>query len=239
MGESRLHGEERAASELIGSNGERIYSLNELSNKQQFQAKRIAEENAAALAKAAERAEKEPPKSTVFDMDYYGVSLRSARRKAGFSRAEEFCKTVSTWTGVVVNKETLYRIEQGVQPPTVEQVIAFGIILFRGSGGDGVVRRLELARCFTPYAEFLSKQSSDLDRVMTYDGHSMRHDKLEPGSPYDDGASFIDEYYQSNLDTSDPFDRSEAFVAWDPVEHGLPETVVRMPDGMLVDLGEF
>ena len=63
-----------------------------------------------------------------FDDELYGVMLRHQRRKK-YKRAEDFCREVCDRTGIQINKECLYRIENGKQPPTVKQYVAFGCIL--------------------------------------------------------------------------------------------------------------
>lgn len=148
----------------------------------------------------------EDKRSTVFDADYYGVALRMARQKAGYNRAADFCDVVSTWTGVRINKEALYRIEKGVQPPTVEQLIAFGLILNHGMGSSIVVSKIELTRCFTPYAEFLSDAHGDLSGIMAYDGMYYDSDCIPKRAAYkeEEGAQFIDERFQGNLEQA-PF----------------------------------
>ena len=148
-----------------------------------------------------EEMEPRAPKSTVFDVDYYGVALRTARQKKGYSRAEDFCDDVSTWTGVKVNKEALYRIEKGVQPPTVEQLIAFTLVLNRGRGIGYALERMELERCLTPYTEYLARQSAPLNRVATYDGYYCDKDNgiINNIYPDEEPASYIDEFYYNRL----------------------------------------
>lgn len=65
----------------------------------------------------------------IFDTILYGVFLRSHRRAAGFTRAQDFCMEVCDKTNVTINKETLYRIETGVQNPSIDQLIAFSKVL--------------------------------------------------------------------------------------------------------------
>ena len=111
------------------------------------------------------------PKSTVFDFERYGVFLRTARQRAGFNRAEEFCRVVTNWIGVKINKEALYRIEKGVQPPTVEQLIAFGLVLFHGKGINSVLNKTDLHHCTTPYADFIAEREGSIYSMMTYNGY--------------------------------------------------------------------
>ena len=66
----------------------------------------------------------------------YGKFLRSSRLLAGYNRAADFCAAVDASTGVQVKKETLYRIERGLQSPTVEQLMAFDIVLSNGEEVD-------------------------------------------------------------------------------------------------------
>lgn len=148
------------------------------------------------------------PKSTIFDFERYGVFLRTARQRAGYNRAEEFCTIVTDWTGVKINKEALYRIEKGVQPPTVEQLIAFGLILFHGKGINSVLNKTELHHCTTPYADFLAEREGSIYDIMTYDGHraveipgSMGEHYWEPLMPDEFGTDVIDEYYYDKLFT--------------------------------------
>ena len=144
------------------------------------------------------------PKSTVFDFERYGVFLRTARQRAGYNRAEEFCDTVTTWTGVKINKEALYRIEKGVQPPTVEQLIAFGLILFHGKGINSVLNKTELHHCVTPYAEFFASREGDLSTIPSFDGLYYEEDeygRLDIKQLYPDemGSQYLDEYYYDRL----------------------------------------
>ena len=150
------------------------------------------------------------PKSTVFDYERYGVFLRSARQRAGYNRAETFCEIVTDWTGVQVNKEALYRIERGVQPPTVEQLIAFGLVLFHGKGINNVLNKTELHHCVTAYAEYFAGRDAALGCIMAYDG--LFYDFASDGTHYptslvtpdDVSASYLDEHYFEKL-----FERSE------------------------------
>ena len=181
------------------------------------------------------------PKSTVFNFERYGVFLRTARQRAGFNRAEEFCNVVTNWIGVKINKEALYRIEKGVQPPTVEQLIAFGLVLFHGKGINSVLNRTELHHCTTPYADFIAGREGSIYNMMTFDGHHAIHNPgnedepiWEPIMPDEPGSDVIDEYYYDKL-----FGKHEAPqpAADDdnPFDDSLPDTVVNI-DGTLVDL---
>ena len=142
------------------------------------------------------------PKSNVFDQDLYGVFLRSARQRAGYNRAEDFCRIVTEWIGIPINKEALYRIEKGVQAPTVEQLIGFGLVLHHGKGMPDVLNRTELLRCTTPYAEYLSGFKGPITSAITYCGTELdsansddtHHEFTAPdeGTP---GLDAVDEYY--------------------------------------------
>ena len=146
------------------------------------------------------------PKSTVFDFERYGVFLRTARQRAGFNRAEEFCNVVTNWIGVKINKEALYRIEKGVQPPTVEQLIAFGLVLFHGKGINSVLNKTDLHHCTTPYADFIAEREGSIYSMMTYNGYHAEaipgnEDEIEwvPIMPDEMGSDVIDEYYYDRL----------------------------------------
>ena len=142
------------------------------------------------------------PKSNIFDQNVYGVFLRSARQRAGFNRAEDFCKIVSEWTGVAINKEALYRIEKGVQPPTVEQMMAFGLVLYHGRGMQDVLDKTNLLHCMTPYAEYLASFRGHIFNALTYDGSVLDdnasdetyHEFTDPDERTP-GLSSINEYY--------------------------------------------
>lgn len=169
------------------------------------------------------------PKSTVFDFERYGVFLRSARQHAGYNRAENFCQDVTNWTGVKINKEALYRIEKGVQPPTVEQLIAFGLVLFHGKGINNVLNKTELHHCTTPYADYLAEQSKSLYEVMTYNGYRAstfpgdpNEIDWEPIEPDDAGASSLDEYYYDELFESNNNPGTEASEPTATQEDDLP-----------------
>lgn len=147
----------------------------------------------------------EKPRWTVFDMNLYGVMLRTWRQKAGYNRAENFCDDVKTWTGVKINKEALYRIEKGMQPPTVEQLIAFSIVLFHGKGVENALNKSGFYQCLTPYADYLAQSEGDIRDMPTYDG--MRYEFDEDGNvsnltsiyPDEEAAGLIDEYYYDEL----------------------------------------
>lgn len=143
-------------------------------------------------------------KFTIFDYERYGVSLRTARIRAGYVRAEDFCQVVADWTGVKLSKAGLYRIEKAVQPPSVEQLMAFSLVLFHGRGVASVIERSDLAHCLTPYAEYLATQTGTLMTAITYDGGRFQakegaQDKFdyEPVNTYPDerGMGSVDEYY--------------------------------------------
>lgn len=185
------------------------------------------------------------PKSTVFDFERYGVFLRSARQHAGYNRAENFCRDVTEWTGVKINKEALYRIEKGVQPPTVEQLIAFGLVLFHGKDINNVLNKTELHHCTTPYADFLAQQKGSIYSAMTYCGYHATpvagfSDEIdwEPIEPDDAGADALDEYYYDQLFGSDDDTETDASMPTDAQEEDLPwntGNVVNI-DGENVDL---
>ena len=144
----------------------------------------------------------EKPRSTLFDYSIYGVFLRSARQRAGYNRAEDFCRIVSEWTGVSVNKETLYRIEKGTQPPPVEQLIAFGLILYNGRGMQDVIDKTKLLQCMTPYAEYLASFKGQIYNALTFEGGVLDHLASSEGhleftvpDPDTPGLNSIDEYY--------------------------------------------
>ena len=158
------------------------------------------------------------PKSTVFDMGLYGAVLRSSRQRAGYNRAEDFCRDVVTWTGVKVNKEALYRIEKGVQPPTVEQLIAFSLVLNRGRGIADVLDKMGLRRCVTSYAEYFADSNRSLRDTATYDGMYYEFDgfgrlvDMRSILPDEYAASCIDEYYYDLLfRRSDDAEANEGF----------------------------
>ena len=67
-----------------------------------------------------------------FDKALYGALLRTERHRSGFNRAEDFCAAVNEQTGLKINKEKLYRIEKGIQAPTLEQFLAFCFVLYDG-----------------------------------------------------------------------------------------------------------
>lgn len=144
------------------------------------------------------------PKSTVFDYERYGVFLRTARQKAGYNRADIFCEDISERLGVKINKEALYRIEKGTQPPTVEQLIAFGLILSHGRGINDVLNKTDLHHCVTPFAEYYAQCQGTLDGIPTYDGTFLaRNDNGEleyTGELEEDqmGIRYINEYYLEN-----------------------------------------
>lgn len=181
------------------------------------------------------------PKSTVFDFERYGVFLRTARQRAGFNRAEEFCRVVTNWIGVKINKEALYRIEKGVQPPTVEQLIAFGLVLFHGKGINSVLNKTDLHHCTTPYADFIAEREGSIYSMMTYNGYHAvdnpgNEDEpfWEPIMPDELGSDVIDEYYYDQLygRHEDPKPETDDDS---PFDDSLPDTVVNI-DGTLVDL---
>lgn len=115
--------------------------------------------------------------SAIFDFKEFGSHLRQIRRKQGFATAEDFCFKVATWTGIKISKEALYRIEKGVQPPTLEQVIAFALILFNGDGADKAFHRVGLFACLTPFANYLADTDKRLDRIPTFDGYLQDGDE--------------------------------------------------------------
>ena len=143
----------------------------------------------------------EEPKSTVFDYERYGVFLRTERQRAGYNRAEVFCEDVSEYLGVKINKEALYRIEKGVQPPTVEQLVAFGLILSHGKGINDVLNKTNLHHCITPFAEYFAQCQGALDSIPNYSGEFL--ERNESGNlvltnvlaPDQMGIQYIDEYY--------------------------------------------
>lgn len=149
----------------------------------------------------------EEPKSPIFDQELYGVFLRSARQKAGYNRAEDFCKIVRAWTGVKINKEALYRIEKGVQPPTIEQLFAFGLILFHDKDINTVLNKTDIHRCATPYAEHLASHQGSLTSMPSYDGHyydwnpAGEFEEFGDVDTDEEDTSFIDEYYLDQLKT--------------------------------------
>ena len=65
----------------------------------------------------------------LFDKVSYGVRLRVERRKQGYRKGEDFCEDVKKQTGLDINAGVLYRIEQGKQAPTVDQILAFNFVL--------------------------------------------------------------------------------------------------------------
>ena len=154
------------------------------------------------------------PKSTVFDFERYGVFLRTAR---------------------------LYRIEKGVQPPTVEQLIAFGLVLFHGKGINSVLNKTDLHHCTTPFADFIAEREGPIYSLMTYDGHHAIYNPgnedepmWEPIMPDELGSDVIDEYYYDKLFGSHEAPQPEADDD-NPFDDNLPDTVVNI-DGTLVHL---
>lgn len=153
----------------------------------------------------------EEPKATIFDTERYGALLRAERQKAGFKQAEHFCATVSDWTGVKVNKQVLYRIEKGAQPPTVEQLIAFSLVLNHGRGINNVLSKTELHHCITPYAEYLAAQNGPITSTVAYDGMFYEGEPLKgayaafrTASQDEHCANYLDPYYFDRLPQSSP-----------------------------------
>lgn len=147
----------------------------------------------------------EKPRHTIFDCDAYGVELRLARLRKGFKRGEDFCDVVGQWTGVTLNREALYRIEKGIQPPTVEQMLAFGLILYHGRGIEDVLKKTKLTRCVTPYAEYLAAATGSLEDALSFDGYmvfedSYTHELMRRLPDEDADVSMIDDYYVDALD---------------------------------------
>ena len=145
------------------------------------------------------------PRFNMFDAHAYGVELRLARMRKGYKRGEDFCSDVALWTGVVLNRETLYRIEKGIQPPTVEQVFAFGLMLYHGRGMEDVLRKTKLVRCATPYAEYLAESTELNAETLAYNGYVVTEDPLTHELIYrapdmETDVSMIADYYVRELD---------------------------------------
>ena len=65
--------------------------------------------------------------------------LRTARaKKLGFKKGEEFAKRIEA-EGLKMNKETLYKIEQGAQVPNAAQFIVLNLIAFGESAPEKVM----------------------------------------------------------------------------------------------------
>lgn len=59
-------------------------------------------------------------------------------KKMGFKKGEEFAKRIEA-EGVKMNKETLYKIEQGAQVPNAAQFIILNLVAFGEAAPEKVM----------------------------------------------------------------------------------------------------
>ena len=74
--------------------------------------------------KIADDVQKTKPAVT-FDNKRYGRWLRYTRLENGFRKAGDFCSWLGDVYGLEINKECIYRLERGIQSPTMEQFVIF------------------------------------------------------------------------------------------------------------------
>lgn len=65
-----------------------------------------------------------------FDWKLYGSVIRLKRRELGYKKADDFLKELESREGLVIKKPTYYKMEQGNQPPSVEQFLCINEILY-------------------------------------------------------------------------------------------------------------
>lgn len=66
----------------------------------------------------------------VIDWNVYGALMRNTRMKNGYKNMDDFARGLWLRARVKVGKETLYKIEQGKQPPSVETFFGINLVLF-------------------------------------------------------------------------------------------------------------
>ena len=60
----------------------------------------------------------------LFDWSLLGAYIRNKRRRAGYSKAAQFERAIYNRTRYRLKAATLYKIESGEQPPSIEQLFA-------------------------------------------------------------------------------------------------------------------
>lgn len=66
---------------------------------------------------------------TFFNAQRFGATLQEMRRSAGYSNTEKLCNAVFEQTGIVINKDTLKKIERGSAPLDIDKFLAIVICL--------------------------------------------------------------------------------------------------------------
>ena len=59
-----------------------------------------------------------------------GAVLRIERKRKGYTKAEELSKAINACTGLKISQETIYKIEQGKQKASLDQLAAICAALY-------------------------------------------------------------------------------------------------------------
>lgn len=114
------------------------------------------------------------PPTKVFDPVAFGKTLRSERRKCGFSNTKKLSKAIEEKTGIFIDFDTLMRYERGEREPDISKITAIAFTLYDYEFKNGRDKLLNDALPISLDNALMKESSINNMNIL----HASSHDEL-------------------------------------------------------------